>query len=154
MRETNDIKNVLITNPLVALDAITSTSKALSATSEYVAKTERQLKDMDKYIDTMFACLRDGEIQDKNMTKTLQMQNEKYILVRDTLSKIQKEHTSVIHITEILANKYFNDKPEERDSMLLFAYRYNEMCSLVDVILEKNLKLQEGIQELYDILVK
>ena len=153
MKDT-DIKNVLITTPLVALDAITNATKDLRATSEYVAKIENQLKDMDKHIDTMFACLRDGEIQDKNVTKTLQTENEKYIIATDILSEIQTDHTRAMYITEILANKYFNNKPEERDNMLLFAYRYDEMCSLVDVIVEYNFKLQEQIKKLHGILEK
>ncbi len=80
------------------------------------------------------------------------MQQGKYITAMDILNEIQTEQTRVLHITEVLANKYFNNKPEERDNMLLFAYRYDEMCSLVDVIVESNQNMQEKMESLNGML--
>ena len=79
--------------------------------------------------------------------------DESNLFVLDTVSDIQIEHSRTLQISLILASKYFNEKPEDKNAMLLFSNKYDDMVSLLDVIITSNQSLENKIKSLHDTLV-
>lgn len=79
--------------------------------------------------------------------------DENNLFVMDTISDIQIEHSRTSKIALILGSKYFNEKPQDKNAMLLFSNRYEDMVSLLDVIIASNRNLEIKIKSLHDTLV-
>ena len=74
--------------------------------------------------------------------------------ILDRVSDIRLKHDTAKQLLAILANKYFNDEPDGRDELLLFAKDYKDMNELINAILQYTNAVDDGLDDLYSISEK
>ena len=72
--------------------------------------------------------------------------------ILDIITDIQQGHDTANQLLSILANKYFDDEPNGKDSMLLFAKDYRDMNELINAILKYSDIVKDELRKLYNIV--
>lgn len=72
----------------------------------------------------------------------------------DRVTDVQRNHDTAKQLLAILANKYFNDEPDGREGLLLFAKDYKDMNELINAILRYTNAVNDGLNDLYCISEK
>ena len=71
--------------------------------------------------------------------------------ILDIITDIQQGHDTANQLLSILANKYFDDEPNGKDSMLLFAKDYRDMNELINAILKYSDTGKDELWKLYHV---
>ena len=74
--------------------------------------------------------------------------------ILDRVLAVRLKHDTAKQLLSILANKYFNEEPDGREGLLLFAKDYKDMNELINAILQYTNVVNDELNDLYCITEK